>query len=244
MNDILDVLGAHDIMQAWGLSECGGLSTVSTKDHPREKRLKSVGKALASAIVRIVESETLKDVPQGTQGEILLGDRYPGSCVGKGYYGMPDKTAEVITADGWFRTGDVGYLDEEGYLYVTGRVDDMFTVGGFNIYPVEIENKLEDIDGVREAFIVPIADHRLGSVPAAWICLDDGANVSPSAIAEYCRRQMTAQKVPRRIFFYRAGELPMTPVGKVKKKELTARTAALVEGDASAGVIADREAQS
>ncbi len=243
MNDILDVLGAHDIMQAWGLSECGGLSIVST-DHPREKRLKSVGKALASAIVRIVESETLKDVPQGTQGEILLGDRYPGSCVGKGYYGMPDKTAEVITADGWFRTGDVGYLDEEGYLYVTGRVDDMFTVGGFNIYPVEIENKLEDIDGVREAFIVPIADHRLGSVPAAWICLDDGANVSPSAISEYCRRQMTAQKVSRRDLLLQGGRAADDARRQGQKEELTARTAALVEGDASAGVIADREAQS
>lgn len=114
MRDILDVLGAEDIMQAWGLSECGGLSTVSTRDHPRDKRLKSVGKPLASAVVRIVDSESLADLPAGTQGEILLGDRHPGSCVGKGYWNMPDKTASLITADGWFRTGDVGYLDDEG----------------------------------------------------------------------------------------------------------------------------------
>jgi acyl-CoA synthetase (AMP-forming)/AMP-acid ligase II len=243
MEDILNVLGAGDIMQAWGLSECGGLSTVSSKDHPLEKRLKSVGKALASAIVRIVDPETLKEVQQGAQGEILLGDRYPGSCVGKGYYGMPDKTAAVITADGWFRTGDVGYLDDEGFLYVTGRVDDMFTVGGFNIYPAEIENKLEQIEGIREAFVVPVPDHRLGNVPAAWVSLHEGANISPSAITDHCRRYMTSQKVPRRVFFYQVGELPMTPIGKVKKKELTARTAALVEADASAGLIAQTEAQ-
>lgn len=237
MADIQEVLGARDIMQAWGLSECGGLATVSTRNHPRDKRLRSVGKPLQSAVVRIVNSDTLADVEPGSQGEILLGDRFPGSCVGLGYWSMPDKTAATITADGWFKTGDVGYLDDEGYLYITGRVDDMFTVGGFNIYPAEIEKKLEQIDGVREAFIVPVADRRLGSVPAAWICLENGASVSPSDIAEYTRRNMTSQKVPRRVFFYAPGELPMTPVGKVKKKELTARTAALVEVDSGAGLV-------
>lgn len=237
MRDILDVLGAKDIMQAWGLSECGGLSTVSTRDHPRDKRLRSVGKPLPSSIVRVVDSSTFADVPTEAQGEIILGDRYPGSCVGRGYFGMPDKTAAAITEDGWFRTGDVGYFDAEGYLYVTGRVDDMFTVGGFNIYPAEIENKLEKLDGVREAFIVPVADRRLGNVPAAWVALAEGASLSAASIADYCRRTMTSQKTPRRVFFYRPGELPMTPAGKVKKKELTARTAALVAEDPAAGIV-------
>lgn len=243
MRDILDVLGAKDIMQAWGLSECGGLSTVSTKDHPRDKRLKSVGKPLASAVVHIVDSESLQELPAGTQGEIILGDRHPGSCVGKGYFNMPDKTATAITPDGWFRTGDVGYLDDEGYLYITGRVDDMFTVGGFNIYPAEIENKLEKLKGIREAFIVPVADHRLGNVPAAWVSLADGASVTPSEIADYCRRTMTSQKTPRRVFYYKAGDLPLTPAGKLKKKELTAQTAARVAEDPDAGLVAQKETQ-
>lgn len=190
MRDILDVLGAEDIMQAWGLSECGGLSTVSTKHHPRDKRLKSVGKPLQSAVVRIVDPETRGEQPAGVQGEIWLGDRYPGSCVGRGYFRMPEKTAETITPDGWFRTGDVGFFDDEGFLYITGRVDDMFTVGGFNVYPAEIENKLEKLKGVREAFIVPVADHRLGSVPAAWVSIAEGTTVSPQAIADYCRANM------------------------------------------------------
>lgn len=243
MRDILDVLGADDIMQAWGLSECGGLSTVSTKHHEREKRLKSVGKPLQSAVVRIVDHETRKELPTGSQGEIWLGDRYPGSCVGKGYFRMPEKTAEIITQDGWFRTGDVGYFDEEGFLYITGRVDDMFTVGGFNVYPAEIENKLEKLEGVREAFIVPVADHRLGSVPAAWISLADGAAVSPQAVVDYCRGNMASQKAPRRVFFYQPGDLPLTPAGKLKKKELTARTAQMVEAEPDVGLVGRKEAQ-
>lgn len=241
MRDILDVLGAEDIMQAWGLSECGGLSTVSTRHHDREKRLKSVGKPLQSAVVRIVEPETRQEQPVGTQGEIWLGDRYPGSCVGKGYFRMPEKTAETITEDGWFRTGDVGYFDEEGFLYITGRVDDMFTVGGFNVYPAEIENKLEKLDGIREAYIVPVADHRLGSVPAAWISLSDGVAVSPQSIVDYCRANMASQKAPRRVFYYQPGDLPMTPAGKLKKKELTARTAQMVEAEPGLGLVGQKE---
>lgn len=243
MRDILDVLGAEDIMQAWGLSECGGLSTVSTRHHDREKRLKSVGKPLQSAVVRIVDHETRQELPTGTQGEIWLGDRYPGSCVGKGYFRMPEKTAETITQDGWFRTGDVGYFDEEGFLYITGRVDDMFTVGGFNVYPAEIENELEKLDGIREAYIVPVADHRLGCVPAAWISLAEGASVSPQAIVDYSRANMTSQKAPRRIFYYQPGDLPLTPAGKLKKKELTARTAQIVEADSAAGLVGQKETQ-
>ncbi len=243
MREILEVLGAENIMQAWGLSECGGLSTVSTRHHPRDKRLKSVGKPLKSAVVRVVNSDTFEDMPAGAQGEIILGDRYPGSCVGRGYYGMPDKTAAAITEDGWFRTGDVGFFDEEGFLYITGRVDDMFTVGGFNIYPAEIENKLEQLPGVKEAFIVPVPDRRLGNVPAAWVARAEGTRIDPAEIVEFCRRTMTSQKAPRRVFFYEPGDLPMTPAGKLKKKDLTARTAALVEADAGAGLVLQPETQ-
>lgn len=231
MHEIIEVLGAREIMQAWGLSECGGLSTVSTSEHPYDKRLKSVGKPLRSADVRVVDSQTLAPVAPGEPGEIVLGDVHPGSCVGKGYFRMPEKTRAAITEDGWFRTGDVGFFDEEGYLHISGRVDDMFTVGGFNVYPAEIENKLEQLEGVREGFIVPLPDRRLGSVPVAWIARDEGAAITAEEIIAYCKDRMAAQKVPRRVFFYTPGELPMTPAGKVKKKELAERTAATVRSD-------------
>ncbi|HTV71233.1 MAG TPA: AMP-binding protein [Rhizobiaceae bacterium] len=225
MHEIIEVFGAREIMQAWGLSECGGLSTVSTRKDPVEKRLKTVGKPLASAKVIIAESGSTAPLAKGSQGEILLGDVRPGSCVGKGYHLMPEKTASAITTDGWFRTGDVGFFDEDGYLHITGRVDDMFTVGGFNIYPAEIEAKLEQLDGVREAFIVPLEDRRLGNVPVAWVAREEGSAIGEENIIAHVRSNMTSQKVPRRVFFYESGELPMTPVGKVKKKELTKQTA-------------------
>ena len=233
MRGIIEVLGVRDVMQAWGLSECGGLSTVSTREDPIDKRLNTVGKPLASARVCVVDPNALVPVAAGASGEIWLGDVHPGSCVGKGYFGMPEKTAAIITGDGWFRTGDIGFFDDEGYLHVTGRVDDMFTVGGFNVYPAEIEKTLERHESVREAYVVPVPDRRLGSVPVAWVAIDKSQPVNPEAIVKWCRTQMTPQKAPRRVFFYGPGELPMTPVGKVRRKELAQRSAALVAAQES-----------
>lgn len=221
MRGIIEVLGSRDIMQAWGLSECGGLSTVSTRLDPMDKRLNTVGKPLSSSRVRILDpNDALAKVAAGVSGEIWLGDVHPGSCVGRGYFAMPDKTALAITDDGWFRTGDVGFFDDEGYLHITGRVDDMFTVGGFNVYPAEIEKTLERHESILEAYVVPVTNRRLGSVPVAWVMLEKQCHVTAESILEWCRQQMTPQKAPRKVFFYASGELPMTPVGKVKRKEL------------------------
>ncbi|MFP1632691.1 class I adenylate-forming enzyme family protein [Zhengella sp. ZM62] len=240
MQDILDVLGAERIMQAWGLSECGGLSTVTTADDPREKRLSTVGKPLASAVLRIVDDQG-REVEQGAQGEILLGDALPGSCVGKGYWKMPEKTAQTIDEQGFFHTGDVGFLDVDGYLHITGRVDDMFTVGGFNIYPAEIEKRLEEMAGVREAHVIPVADRRMGNLPAAWIVPDPGNPPTAEAVARHVRTLMTSQKVPRRVFFCAAEDLPRTPVGKLKKKDLLRMTAEKVAIDPDAGLVRSEE---
>lgn len=232
MRGIIDVLGARDIMQAWGLSECGGLSTVSTRDHPIDKRLHSVGKPLPSSRVCVFDPQSLQPVDSGASGEIWLGDVHPGSCVGLGYFGMPDKTRAVITEEGWFRTGDVGFFDAEGFLHVTGRVDDMFTVGGFNVYPAEIEKALERLKGVGQAYVVPVPDRRLGSVPVAWVVRSPECALSAEQIIAWCKGQMTPQKAPRRVFFYEPGELPMTPVGKVRRKDLARRSADLVAQEA------------
>ncbi len=234
MREIIERMGVREIMQAWGMSECGGLSASSTAAHPYETRLKSVGKPLKSALVRVVDPASMEPLPPGASGEILLGDVHPGSCVGKGYFRMPEKTRNALTEAGWFRTGDVGYFDSDGFLYIVGRVDDMFTVGGFNIYPAEIENKLAQMDGVREAFIVPIPDRRLGSVPVAWVAAEGEGKIGEDAIIRFCKDRMASQKVPRKVFFYTPGELPMTPSGKVKKKELTAHTASLVKDQTGA----------
>lgn len=241
MRDILEVLGARQIMQAWGLSECGGLSTVSTAEHPREKRLTTVGKPLESVVLRIINPETGADVAQGEQGEILLGDARPGSCVGKGYWKMHQKTRETIDPQGFFHTGDVGFLDDEGYLHITGRVDDMFTVGGFNIYPAEIEKRLEQMQGVREAHIVPVADHRMGNLPAAWIVAEPANPPTAEAVAQHVRAGMTSQKVPRRVFFCAPEELPRTPVGKLKKKDLIRITEDRIAADPDAGLVVKTE---
>lgn len=241
MQDIIDVLGARRIMQAWGLSECGGLSTVSMADHPRHKRLTTVGKPLDSVVLRIVRGDSGAEAAPGEQGEILLGDARPGSCVGKGYWKMPERTREAIDAEGFFHTGDVGFIDEDGYLHITGRVDDMFTVGGFNIYPAEIEKRLEEMRGVSEACIVPVEDRRMGNLPAAWIVADRDGGPSAEAVAGHVRSRMTPQKVPRRVFFCAPEDLPRTPVGKLKKKELIRMTAEKIAADPQAGLVMTEE---
>lgn len=237
MAEIIEVLGCREIMQAWGLSECGGLSTYTGKTDTLEKRLKSVGRLLPSAMLKIVDADSGEEVPRGSTGEICLHDVYPGSCVGAGYYKMPDKSAATISDDGWFHTGDIGSLDEEGYLYLNGRLDDMFTVGGFNVYPAEIENQLDQLEGISEVHIVSMEDRRLGRVPVAWVALDDGADLSPDSIIAFCKRRMTSQKVPRRVFFYKPGDLPATPGGKIKKKELTRRTGDLIAAEKAGSAL-------
>ena len=237
MREIIEVLGVSQIMQAWGLSECGGLSTVSTANHPNEKRLTTVGKPLNSVNLYIKNNNEGMQVTSGVQGEILLGDVRPGSCVGKGYWKMPEKTHETIDKNGFFHTGDVGFIDEDGYLHVTGRVDDMFTVGGFNIFPAEIEMWLQEIKEVREAYIVPINDHYMGNVPVAWIVSDPGSSLTKEMISDHVRLSMTSQKVPRRVYFCTSDDLPRTPIGKVKKKDLADMTKRKIEKLPDSGLI-------
>ena len=118
----------------------------------------------------------------------------------------------------------------------------MFTVGGFNVYPAEIEKTLERLPGVREAYVVPVPDRRLGSVPVAWVSVDGTQPLEEDRVVHWCRSQMTPQKAPRRVFFYTPGELPLTPVGKLKRKELALRSAERVAAQESAAGRSDGRA--
>lgn len=218
-----DDLGFRHIVQCYGLSECAGLSTSTLLDDPLERTATSVGLPFPSCALRIVDPETQEDVPAGAQGEVWLHDVLPGSCVGRGYYAMPDKTAEAITPDGWFRTGDLGCLDEAGRLSITGRLKDMYLVGGFNAYPAEIEVVLHTHPAVELAQVVGVPDPRLGEVGCAFIELREGEREDAQEIVLFCRKRMANYKVPRYVIFVRKDELPLTSSGKVKKFVLRER---------------------
>ncbi|GAB3431220.1 class I adenylate-forming enzyme family protein [Actinophytocola sediminis] len=218
MRRVIDEL-APNAMQAYGMSECGGLSTVSSARDPLARRLDSVGRPLPSADVRVVDPETGDEQPVGAVGEIWFGDVTPGSCVGKGYLASPDATAAAITPAGWFRSGDLGRFDDDGYLYFVGRSKNMITVGGFNVYPAEVERHLQACPGVAAAFVVGVPDERLGSVPVAFVVPD--GQVSADAVLAFMRERVSSQKQPRRVWLVATDDLPRTPSGKIRVADLT-----------------------
>lgn len=213
----MDKMGLKQMFNAYGLSECGGLSTSTLPGDSIEAIANTVGVAFPSCQVKIVDPQKLEDLPPGQQGEIWLHDVYPGSAVGLGYYNMPDKTRETITEDGWFRTGDLGIMDENGYLKITGRVKDMFLVGGFNVYSVEIENLLHSHPKVKMVAVLGVPDERLGEVCMAYIEPKPGHEPSEEEIIEFCKKNMANYKVPRYIKFIPGSEFPLTGSAKVRK---------------------------
>ena len=205
------------LMNAYGLSEASGLSTWvpygDTPDHVE----KSVGLPLPHCEAAILAPTTDEKLPANVAGEICTREVFPGSQHMKGYYKQPQLTSECIR-DGWLHSGDLGYMDDDGYVYITGRLKDMFTVGGFNVSPPEIENFLMSHPDVQNAAVVGVPDERLGEVGAAFVKLKEGSKSKENDLIKFCRGQIADIKVPRYVFF--VTELPVTPQGKVQKFKL------------------------
>jgi fatty-acyl-CoA synthase len=219
----MDKMSIRQMFNAYGLSECGGLSTSSMPGDSVETVANTVGTAFPSCQVKIVDPHTLTDLPRGEQGEIWLHDVLPGSAVGPGYYNMPEKNEDTITQDGWFRTGDLGVMDEYGYLRITGRVKDMFLVGGYNVYSVEVENRLHAHPKVKMAAVLGVPDKRLGEVCMAYIEPKPDQDPSEEEIIEFCKESMANYKVPRYVKFISGSEFPLTGSAKVQKFKLRER---------------------
>jgi acyl-CoA synthetase (AMP-forming)/AMP-acid ligase II len=138
------------------------------------------------------------------------------------YFNNADATAEALTPDGWLRTGDVGVMDEDGYIRITGRIKEMFIVGGFNCYPAEIENILCDMPGVARAAVIGIPDERMGEVARAYLVTEAQEQLDEAAVIEWGRANMANYKVPRSVIFLT--EFPMNAGGKVDKAALAKST--------------------
>jgi acyl-CoA synthetase (AMP-forming)/AMP-acid ligase II len=158
-------------------------------------------------------------VPRGTPGEIVI----RGYNVMRGYLDDPEQTAETIDADGWLHSGDIGVMDERGYIQITDRVKDMFIVGGFNAYPAEIENLMMRHPDIAQVAVIGIPDERLGEVGMAFVVPRVGSAPDPDAIVAWCRDEMANYKAPRRVEIVDA--LPLNASGKVLKYELRDRVA-------------------
>ena len=208
-------LGAKQICNVYGLTETYGNSHVIDSDDPLELRLNSVGKALPGVETRIISPETGRSCPPGAMGEIQVR-----GYVTPGYLDDPERTREVIGADGWFKTGDLGSLDAQGYLYFRGRLKEMVKTGGINVAPIEVESVLLEHPAVQVAHCTGIPDPVRDEVLVAVIVLKPGAAASEEELREHCRRAMAAYKVPRHYRIVQESELPLTSTGKVKKNAL------------------------
>ena len=200
------------VLEGYGLSET---SPVASFNHPgRERKPGSIGTPIRGVEMRVVDASGA-EVPQGEVGEIAI----RGHNVMKGYLNRPEATAEAVSADGWFRTGDIGRVDEDGYYYSVDRKKDLIIRGGYNIYPREIEEVLYEHPEVAEAAVVGIPHPELGEEVGAAVALKPGATVTPDELRSYVKSQVAAYKYPRRVWIVDA--LPKGPTGKILKKEIT-----------------------
>ncbi|MFE6508441.1 AMP-binding protein [Nocardioides sp. NPDC057767] len=209
---MLDVLGFDQVGQAYGLTEC----LVATQSRPHEDPrhvADTTGPAVPGIEVRVVD-QTGAQVAVGVDGEVWL----RGENVMLGYFEDSEATADAIDGDGWLHTGDVGRLDEHGCLKITDRIKDMFTVGGFNVYPAEVENVLTSHPDVIEAAVVGIEDERMGNVSCAHLRLRAGALLDAPGLTAYCRQRLANFKVPRT--FAVVEDFPRNASGKILKQDL------------------------
>ncbi len=201
--------------QVYGLTETtGAITYLPPEDHadPQAERLKSCGKPAAEIEIRIRGAEG-EDLPPRAVGEVVC--RTPQVMVG--YWNLPEASARAIR-DGWFHTGDAGYLDEEGYLYIYDRVKDMVVSGGENIYPAEVENALFAHPAVADAAVIGVPDERWGEAVKAVVVLKPDAAATADELIAFARQRVAGFKAPRSVDFVVA--LPRNPSGKVLKREL------------------------
>ena len=210
-----DDLGFDTVLTAYGLTEATGVVTMCRDGDDVETIANTCGCAIPETEVQVVD-DAGASVPPGQTGEVVV----RGYNVMAGYYEDPQQTAETVI-DGWLHTGDIGVLDERGYLKITDRKKDMFIVGGFNAYPAEIENVLTMHDGIAQAAVVGMPDERLGEVGVAFVVHRVDAPLDPDEIIAWCRERMANYKVPRRVEVVDA--LPLNASGKVLKNELRER---------------------
>jgi long-chain acyl-CoA synthetase len=210
-----------ELLEGYGLSET---SPTACSGHPHQVRKPgSIGTPLEKVEMRIVDEED-NELPQGEVGEIVI----RGHNIMKGYWERPEATAEAIR-DGWFHSGDMGRVDEDGYFYVVDRKKDMIIRGGYNVYPREVEELLYEHPAIREAAVLAVPHPEWGEEVGAAVVLEPGEQLAGEEISAWVRERIAAYKYPRLVWFL--DELPKGPTGKIVKREIEVPAAA----DAQAG---------
>ena len=210
MKRLIDEMDLQEIVIAYGQTECSPVDTATAIDDPFEARVSTVGRAHTNWEIKILrEDGSVADI--GETGEVCA----RGYGVMQGYWDEPERTAEAIDSDGWMHSGDLGEMDAEGYVKITGRIKDMIIRGGENVYPREIEEFLYTHPDIQEVQVFGLPDEKYGEQVAAWVQAREGTDLTPEAIREFCGGQITHFKIPKYIKL--VDEFPMTVTGKMQK---------------------------
>ncbi|MFP6807283.1 MAG: AMP-binding protein [Pseudomonadales bacterium] len=210
MRRLIDDMDLTEIVIGYGQTECSPINTMTAIDDTLEARVTTVGVAHTNWEQKII-NEDGSTAGIGVTGEVCS----RGYGVMKGYWGDPERTAETIDKDGWLHSGDLGEMDDQGYVKITGRIKDMIIRGGENIYPREIEEYLYTHPQIQEVQVFGIPHEKYGEQVCAWIQIKEGSELTVEAIKEYCQGQITHFKIPHHIKL--VTEFPMTVTGKMQK---------------------------
>jgi len=233
---IQDVLGVDEITTGYGMTETTASTTVTRPDDGLERLLTTNGRqrdvgpagdpALSGRLVtyRVVDPATDAECPPGTVGELLA--RGPG--VTRGYYNKPDATAAAFDPEGWLRTGDLGRIDDDGYVSLVGRTKESYRCGGEQVLPTEVEDLLTTHSDVVPANVVPLLDERMGEVGVAFVVGRPGASIDPSALQTMVAERLARFKVPRHVLIVNAADIPTTASGRARKFLLAEKAQAML----------------
>jgi fatty-acyl-CoA synthase len=214
MRQVTEKMYMKQITSVYGLTESSPGMTQSDVDDPYHYRVESVGKAFPHVEVKVLDPETNEEVERGKQGEVCC----RGYNAMKGYYKNPEATAKCIDANGWLHSGDLGVMDENGFVVITGRIKDMIIRGGENIYPREIEEFLYTMPGIADIQVAGVPSRKYGEEVGAFIILRKDVQMAPEDVKDFCRGQIAWHKIPKYIAFVE--EFPLTTSGKVQKYKL------------------------
>ncbi|WP_374289038.1 AMP-binding protein [Desulfovibrio desulfuricans] len=221
MRRVVEDMNMTEITICYGLTEGSPVMTQSDIHDPLPLRCETVGCAMPGIEVRVGDPETCEELPRGEVGEILC----RGYNVMKGYYNMPEDTARTISPEGWLHSGDLGVMDENGYLRVTGRIKDMIIRGGENVYPREVEEFLLGMPGILDVQVVAVPSRKYGEEVGAFIIPRPGVEILPEDVRDYCRGKVSWFKIPK--YITTVTGFPLTASGKIQKFKLREMAAEL-----------------
>lgn len=214
MKQVVELMGATEITIAYGQTEASPVCTQTRVDDSIELRVSTVGRTLPGMECKVINPETNEEVPYGVPGEFVV----RGYNVMKGYYKMPEATAQAIDSEGWLHTGDLATMDENGYFKITGRIKDMIIRGGENIYPKEIEEFLYTHPAVKDVQVIGVPSKQYGEEVMACIILKEGMTLTEEEVKEFVKGHMARHKTPKYVQFM--DSFPMTASGKIQKYKL------------------------